>query len=437
MARRSFTHLHTHTEFSMLDGAARVERPGPGGRRADGQPALGHHRPRQHVRGPRLLRGLPRRRASTRSSAPRPTWPASRATSARSAGARSTTPAGTSRAARSSTTTSPCWPRPPRATATCSSCRRPPTSRATTTSPGSTGSCSSATTHGLIATTGCLGGVVLQALLADDRVKAETLAGAAAGHLRPATTSSSSSRTTASPSSSGPTPQLVEIARRIGAPLLATNDSHYTHREDAVAHDALLCVQTGATHRRPQAVQVRGRRALPEVGRRDAPPLRRGPRGLRQHPAHRRAGHGGDRVRPAQPARVPGARASSPATPTRSGPPPTSATSASKGPRSATAIPLPAEVRDRLDYELGVIGDMGFAAYFLVVWDLIRFARESGIRVGPGPRFGRRVLRGLLPAHRRPRPHPLRPALRAVPQPRAASRCPTSTWTSTSGTAAT
>ena len=39
---------------------------------------------------------------------------------------------------------------------------------------------------------------------------------------------------------------------------------------------------------------------------------------------------------------------------------------------------------ERLDFELGVIGDMGFPAYFLVVWDLIRFARESGIRVGPG-----------------------------------------------------
>ena len=38
----------------------------------------------------------------------------------------------------------------------------------------------------------------------------------------------------------------------------------------------------------------------------------------------------------------------------------------------------------RLDYELGVIADMGFAAYFLVVWDLIRFARSRGIRVGPG-----------------------------------------------------
>src|SRR5690242_2993723 len=39
---------------------------------------------------------------------------------------------------------------------------------------------------------------------------------------------------------------LLEIARKLQAPLLATNDSHYTHKEDAEAHDALLCVQTGA-----------------------------------------------------------------------------------------------------------------------------------------------------------------------------------------------
>ena len=38
----------------------------------------------------------------------------------------------------------------------------------------------------------------------------------------------------------------MEIARAIDAPLLATNDSHYTHQGDAMAHDALLCVQTNA-----------------------------------------------------------------------------------------------------------------------------------------------------------------------------------------------
>jgi len=41
-------------------------------------------------------------------------------------------------------------------------------------------------------------------------------------------------------------------------------------------------------------------------------------------------------------------------------------------------------VRARLENELGVIADMGFSDYFLVVWDLIRHAREQGIRVGPG-----------------------------------------------------
>ena len=42
------------------------------------------------------------------------------------------------------------------------------------------------------------------------------------------------------------------------------------------------------------------------------------------------------------------------------------------------------EIRERIDHELGVITSMGFGGYFLIVWDLIRHAREQGIRVGPG-----------------------------------------------------
>ncbi|PKM81558.1 MAG: DNA polymerase III subunit alpha [Firmicutes bacterium HGW-Firmicutes-14] len=41
-------------------------------------------------------------------------------------------------------------------------------------------------------------------------------------------------------------------------------------------------------------------------------------------------------------------------------------------------------IRDRLDYELRVINDMGFPGYFLIVWDFVRFARDSGVLVGPG-----------------------------------------------------
>ena len=42
------------------------------------------------------------------------------------------------------------------------------------------------------------------------------------------------------------------------------------------------------------------------------------------------------------------------------------------------------EVRERLDFELGVIGEMGFDAYFLIVWDYVKFAKDNGIAVGPG-----------------------------------------------------
>ena len=80
-----------------------ARRGGPDRRRGRGQggrrrPAGDrHHRPRQHVRDPRLLQGVHARRASSRSSASRPTWPTSPASSGRRAGAGSTTAAATAR----------------------------------------------------------------------------------------------------------------------------------------------------------------------------------------------------------------------------------------------------------------------------------------------------------------------------------------------------
>src|SRR5271169_1405261 len=235
---------------------------------------------------------------------------------------------------------------------------------------------------GLIATTGCLGGVVLQALLAGDVEGAERRAarlqdifgrdnlfvelqdhGIADQH-----------RTN---------PQLVEIAKRIGAPLLATNDSHYTHREDAVAHDALLCVQTGALlsdtnrfkfegteHYLKSASEMRHLfRDVPEacdntllIAERADVQIELGKPSLPEFPVPDR--FTGDSYEERALAYL--------------------RDLTTEGARQRYGSPLPPEVVERLDYELGVIGNMGFAAYFLVVWDLIRFARESGIRVGPG-----------------------------------------------------
>jgi DNA polymerase-3 subunit alpha len=58
---------------------------------------------------------------------------------------------------------------------------------------------------------------------------------------------------------------------------------------------------------------------------------------------------------------------------------------------------------ERLSLELGVICSMGFAGYFLIVADFIRWARDNGVPVGPGPRLGRGLLGGVRPRHHRSR----------------------------------
>jgi DNA polymerase III subunit alpha len=57
---------------------------------------------------------------------------------------------------------------------------------------------------------------------------------------------------------------------------------------------------------------------------------------------------------------------------------------------------LTPEMRDRLDFEIGVIRKMGYSGYFLITQDFINAAKRRGIRVGPGPRLGR-GLAGRLP----------------------------------------
>ncbi|MGH9081707.1 MAG: DNA polymerase III subunit alpha [Acidimicrobiales bacterium] len=235
---------------------------------------------------------------------------------------------------------------------------------------------------GLIVTTGCLGGVVLQALLAGDEKEAERRAGRLqeifgrdAFFVEIQDHGLADQRRT--------NPQLVEMAHRLDAPLLATNDSHYTHREDAVAHDALLCVQTGANlsdanrfrfegteHYLKSAGEMRHLFAeVPEacdntllVAERAHVELELGRPSLPEFPVPDQFTGGTYEAGAVAYLRH----------------------LTYDGAAQRYGEPVPDHVRQRLDYELGIIGDMGFAAYFLVVWDLIRHARDAGIRVGPG-----------------------------------------------------
>ena len=169
---------------------------------------------------------------------------------------------------------------------------------------------------------------------------------------------------------------LLKLGRELKLPLLATNDLHYTRHADAAAHEALLCVQSGSTLADPKRfkfdndefylktpAQMRELfKDIPEacdntllIAERCNVTLREGenlmpafavPAGesedswLRKEAEIGLANRFGDRLTP--------------------------------------------EHKERLDYELGVMLKMGFPGYFLVVADLVSHAKKVGIRVGPG-----------------------------------------------------
>ena len=230
--------------------------------------------------------------------------------------------------------------------------------------------------EGIIATSGCLGGHVLQSLLnGDERGALEK-----AGRLQDIFGRDNffiELQDQGIPEQRTTNPQLLEIAKKIQAPILATNDSHYTHQHDAEAHDALLCVQTGSLlsdtdrfkfHGDGHYIKTAGemRRLFAEVpescdntlwiAERCDVEIEFGKPQLPEFPLPEGFTTDTEYLRHLT----------------------------YEGAYKRWGRDLSKEIVDRLDYELGVIDNMGFSAYFLITWDLIRFARDNDIRVGPG-----------------------------------------------------
>ena len=235
--------------------------------------------------------------------------------------------------------------------------------------------------EGLIATSGCLGGVVLQALMQDDYKKGLELA----GRLQTIFGKENffiEMQDHGLPEQIRTNPMLLQVAKDLNAPLLATNDLHYVHHSDAAMHDALLCIGTGSLvadptrfrfesdqHYLKSAAEMRYLfREIPEacdntllIAERANVTIEFDNDALPQFPI---------------PTALQGA---------------THKEGANKylreltlqGARERYGV-ITSEIQERIDYELGVVAEMGFSDYFLVVWDLIRHAREKNIRVGPG-----------------------------------------------------
>ena len=76
---------------------------------------------------------------------------------------------------------------------------------------------------------------------------------------------------------------MARLGEETGLRLVATNDSHYLDKDDAFAHEVLLCIGTGKTLGDEKRMKFYSRRLLRQESRRDAPHLPRLPRGARQH----------------------------------------------------------------------------------------------------------------------------------------------------------
>jgi len=230
--------------------------------------------------------------------------------------------------------------------------------------------------EGIIATTGCLGGQVLQALMNGDFEDAV----AKAARLQDIFGRDNlfvEIQDHGIPEQHKTNPQLLEIARRINAPLLATNDSHYTHRDDHVSHDALLCVQTGSLMSDPDRFKFSGDQHYLKTAAEMRSLFREVPESC------------DNTLWIAERAKVE-IEFGKPQLPNFPIPEGFADDAAYlehltfEGARKRWGDHLPDEVVERLAFELKVIGDMGFSSYFLIVWDLIKHARDSNIRVGPG-----------------------------------------------------
>jgi DNA polymerase-3 subunit alpha len=173
-------------------------------------------------------------------------------------------------------------------------------------------------------------------------------------------------------------PDLVDISHKINAPLLAANDSHYITAQHAAAHDVLLCIQTGSTLDDENRFRFEGSGLYVKT----ATEMRS------LFPEERFPGAMTNTLWIAERVDVEleFGKILLPTFPVPDGQTERSFLRelVEKGARERYGDPLPDDARERIEHELRIIEEMGFPAYFLIVWDLIRYAREQRIRTGPG-----------------------------------------------------
>ncbi len=173
---------------------------------------------------------------------------------------------------------------------------------------------------------------------------------------------------------------LLKLGRDLGIPPIATNDSHYVMREDAGAHEHLLCVSSGSTMADPKRFKFNG----DDYYVKSAGEMRE----LWEHRNGLKEACD-NTLLIAERCEVSFTEGSGTYMPVFPCPPGHTEETwlraeVERGLAARYPSGVSTEVRARMEFEVGVILSMGFPGYFLVVADFINWAKEHGIRVGPG-----------------------------------------------------
>ncbi len=173
---------------------------------------------------------------------------------------------------------------------------------------------------------------------------------------------------------------LIEIHKKLGIPLAGTNDCHYLKKEDSRPHDLMLCLQTGKTISDPNRMKFDTDELYVKSTEEIAPAFAEFPGAVAN--TCRIADHC-DLELALNKTYLP--QYTAPEGHTRESYVEHLATDGLNARLRDRPSAIPRAVYEqRLREELTVICSMGFAGYFLIVWDIIRFARSRGIPVGPG-----------------------------------------------------
>lgn len=170
-------------------------------------------------------------------------------------------------------------------------------------------------------------------------------------------------------------PRIIDMSERTGVPLVVTNDCHYMRREDAETQEVLMCIQTGKT----LDDENRMRMDTDQLYVKSEAEM------LALFPGHADAVQRAHDIAMRCNVTFDFNTVHLPHFPVPEGE--TSDTLLRKLVEEGFAKRYAADdpvARERLEYEIGVITQMGYVDYFLIVWDFVKFAKDAGIMVGPG-----------------------------------------------------